>query len=94
MAHLGIRDLQRISGEAISQLPGPVAIRSGDRLVGFIFPVRRGDPRLLQEAADEALRHQAMRHPAEDDSIFVANPDLDPHDYTRAEIDAVLKPRR
>lgn len=41
MNHISIRDLQKISGEAITALDGPTPIKSGDKTVGFIVPVRK-----------------------------------------------------
>ena len=71
--HLSIRDLQKISGERISALPGPTAVKSGDRTVALLIPIRPVDrERLLsimcvnraeRDAADvEWIRTQMEYH--------------------------------
>jgi hypothetical protein len=44
MASIGIRELQKISGEAIGALEGPTAIKSGARTVGLLIPLKTADP--------------------------------------------------
>jgi hypothetical protein len=44
MASIGIRELQKISGEAIGALEGPTAITSGPRTVGLLIPLKSAIP--------------------------------------------------
>ena len=44
MTHISIRDLQKISGEAIGALPGRTAVKSGERTVGLLIPLKSADP--------------------------------------------------
>src|SRR5262245_8465052 len=55
--HISIRDLQKMSSESIGALPGPTPVKSGDRTVGLLVPLRSADPeRLAKILADaEAL---------------------------------------
>lgn len=47
MAHIGIRDLQKLSSETIGELPGPTPIKSGDRTVAMLVPLKASDPEHL-----------------------------------------------
>ncbi|HEY3799816.1 MAG TPA: hypothetical protein VGL58_15815 [Caulobacteraceae bacterium] len=71
MGHLSIRDLQKISGEAIQSLPGLTPIRSGDRTVGFLMPVRKANDDRLRAFAEkmEALARE-RNDPEGDDRIL------------------------
>jgi len=44
MAHISIRDLQKLSAETIGALPGPTAVKSGGRTVGLLVPLKAADP--------------------------------------------------
>jgi hypothetical protein len=43
MNHISIRDLQ-ISAETIGALSGPTAVKSGNRTVGLLVPLKAADP--------------------------------------------------
>jgi hypothetical protein len=47
-----MRELQKMSAGAIEALPHPVPIKSGDRTVGILSPMRKPDP----DAWDRAMR--------------------------------------
>ena len=82
MAHISIRDLQKISGEAIGALPGPTAVKSGDRTVALLIPLKAADPDRL---AAIMLRAEALakgRDPAVDDAALAAFGDVDPIDWS------------
>ena len=51
MSHTSIRDLQKISGETIGALSGPTAVKSGNRTVGLLVPVKAADPDRLAALA-------------------------------------------
>ncbi len=80
MASIGIRDLQKISGEAIGALEGPTAIKSGARTVGLLIPLKSADPNrlaaVLARAEDLASRHD----PVADDAALSAYGAVDPVD--------------
>ena len=70
MGHLSIRDLQKISGETISNLPGTTAIKSGDRTVGLLVPLRPSDPARLRAWAEEVEALARERDRAADDKVL------------------------
>jgi hypothetical protein len=69
MSHISIRDLQKMSAESIGALPGPTPVKSGDRTVGLLVPLKAADPdrlaavltRLRRSQRDETLR-RTTRH--------------------------------
>ncbi len=79
MPHISIRALQKISGETIGALPGPTAIKSGDRTIGLLIPLKRSDPRRLAEVLGKAERLARKRSLAEDEAALVAT-GIDPAD--------------
>ena len=86
MASIGIRELQRISGEAIGALDGPTAIKSGPRTVGLLIPLKSPDPDRLAAVLARAERLARSRNPAKDDEALAAYGPVDPVDWS---IDAV-----
>lgn len=92
MAHISIRALQKISGETIGALPGPTAIKSGDRTVGLLIPLKRADPRRLEEVLAKAERLARRRSRAEDDAALTAM-GIDPADSS-APARRLRKPKR
>src|SRR5437763_13947574 len=48
--HISIRDLQKLSADTILALPGPTTIRSGNRAVGLLVPLKPPDPKRLKAA--------------------------------------------
>jgi len=61
MSHISIDDLRKLSAETIAALPGPTAVKSGDRTVGLLVPLRAADPDRLATvlARAEALAKDA-----------------------------------
>jgi hypothetical protein len=92
MAHLSIRDLQKISGEAISALPGMTAIKSGDRTVGLLIPVKRPDMTKLEAVLDKADELARLRDPKEDDAALAAM-GVDTTNWTDEEVRKLLAER-
>ena len=72
MPHLSIRDLQKISGERISALPGPTAVKSGNRTVALLIPVKQPDPERVAAVLARAEALAKERDPAEDDAALLA----------------------
>jgi hypothetical protein len=81
MGHLSIRDLQKISGDAISNLPNATAIKSGGRTVGLLVPLRKPDAGRLQAWAEKMEALAKARDPAEDDRIL-KEAGADPTDWS------------
>jgi hypothetical protein len=82
MGHLSIRDLQKISGEAISALPGPTAVKSGSRTVGLLIPFKRTDPDELAAILAQAEELARGRDPKADDEALRAFGDVDPTNWS------------
>ncbi len=72
VTHLGIRDLQKISAEAISALPGPTPIRSGARTVGLMIPFRKADPERLAATLDRIEALARLRDASEEEAFLEA----------------------
>jgi len=81
MSHISIRDLQKISGEAIGALPGPTPVKSGDRTVGLLIPLKAADPDRLAAVLARAEALAKRRDPAADDAALAAT-GVDPTDWS------------
>ena len=81
MGHLSIRDLQKISGEAIEKLPGVTAIKSGGRTIALLTPLRKPDPERLKAWA-EAVEAMAKERDYEEDTRFLLQNGGDPTDWS------------
>ncbi len=86
MSHLSIRDLQRISGETIGALPGPTAVKSGERTVGLLVPLKAADPDRLAAILARAEALARGRDAAADDAALAPFGDVDPVDYSLDEV--------
>jgi hypothetical protein len=96
MAHISIRDLQKISGEAISNLPGATAVKSGGRTVALLIPLKRPDPERLRAWAEKVEAMARERDPAEDER-FLRELGADPTVWSADAIRELLnegKPRK
>ena len=82
MASMGIRELQKISGEAIGALEGPTAIKSGARTVGLLIPLKSADPDQLAAVLARAERLAQSRDPAKDDAALWVYGPVDPIDWS------------
>lgn len=82
MTHISIRDLQKISGEAIGALPGPTPVKSGDRTVGLLIPLKAADSERLAAILMRAEALAKDRDAAADDAALVAFGDVDPVDWS------------
>jgi hypothetical protein len=89
MSHISIRDLQKISGEAIGSLPGPTPVKSGERTVGLLIPLKATDPErlaaVLARAEKLARRHDALA----DDAALAEFGDVDPVDWSVSAVKAL-----
>jgi hypothetical protein len=96
MGHLSIRDLQKISGEAIEKLPGVTAITSGGRTIALLTPLRKPDPEKLRAWAEE-VEAMAKERDYDEDTRFLIENGADPTDWSLAAIEkfrAELKKER
>jgi hypothetical protein len=82
MTSIGIRELQKISGEAIGNLGGPTAIKSGARTVGLLIPLKSADPDRLAAVLARAEKLARSHDPAKDDAALSAYGPVDPVDWS------------
>ncbi len=80
MNHIGIRDLQKLSGESISALPGPTPIKSGDRTVAILIPLKPVNMERLNAALAMAEELAKGRDPKADDEAL-KDMGVDPTNY-------------
>ncbi len=85
MTHISIRDLQKISGEAIGALPGPTPVKSGGRTVGLLIPLKAADPERLAAVLARAASLAKDRDPAADEAAL-AGMGIDPTDWSIAAV--------
>ena len=78
MGSIGIRDLQKISSEAIGALKGPTAIKSGAKTVGLLIPLKTADPDRLAAVLSRAEALARGRDVAADDAALAAFGAVDP----------------
>ncbi len=90
MSYISIRDLQKLSGEKIQRLPGPTAVKSGDRTVALLFPLKKPDPKRLSTALRRAREAAKKRDRAADDAALIAM-GIDPTDYSEETVRAIQK---
>lgn len=89
---ISIRDLQKISGEAIGALPGPTPVKSGDRTVGLLIPLKAADPDRLAAVLARAEALAKARDPAADDAALAAM-GADPSDWSIAAVRTLIGQR-
>ena len=89
MAHISIRDLQKISGEAIGALPGPTPVKSGERTVGLLIPLKAADPDRLAAVLARAEKLAKRRDVAADDAALAEFGDVDPVDWSVSAVKAL-----
>jgi hypothetical protein len=86
MTHIGIRDLQKMSSEAISALPGPTPIKVGDRTVGILVPLKTANLERLAAALKQAEELAKGRDVAADDEALRQFGEVDPVNYSAEEV--------
>jgi predicted nucleic acid-binding protein len=79
MTHISIRKLQKISGDAIGTLPGPTSVKSGDRKVGLLIPLKAANPDHLAAVLARAASLARDRDTAVDEAAL-ADMGIDPTD--------------
>lgn len=93
MAHISIRDLQKISGEAIGTLPGPTPVKSGNRTVGLLVPLKSADPGRLAAVLAQAEALAVGRDAAADDALLRPFGEVDPGDWSIEAVRALMARR-
>lgn len=91
MTHISIRDLQKISGEAIGALAGPTPVKSGERTVGLLIPMKSADPDRLAAVLKRAAALARGRDAAADDAALAAFGAVDPVDWSVAAVKALTR---
>ena len=94
MAHLSIRDLQNISGETNGALPGPTAVKSGDRTVALLIPLKGPDPDRLAAVLARAEALAKGRDPKADDAALARFGEVDPTDWSIEAVRALMSEKR
>ncbi|QFI71175.1 hypothetical protein F8237_01565 [Bradyrhizobium betae] len=89
MTHISIRDLQKISGEAIGALPGPTPVKSGERTVGLLIPLKAADPARLAAVLRRAEALSKGRDVRAEDAALASFGDVDPVDWSAAAVNAL-----
>ncbi|HEX2892021.1 hypothetical protein [Vineibacter terrae] len=91
MTHLSIRDLQKISSEAIGTLAGPTPVKSGERTVGLLIPLKAADPERLAAVLARAEALARGRDDAADDAALARFGEVDPVDWSIEAVRALMK---
>ena len=93
MNHISIRELQKISSETIGALPGPTAVKSGDRTIGLLIPLKPADPERLAAilARAEAL---AKGRDAAADVAALAAMGIDATDWSVEAVERLISERK
>jgi hypothetical protein len=90
MSSISIRDLHKLSGDKIQRWPGPTAVKSGDRPVAPLFPLRKPDPKRLAAALKRAREAAKKRDRAAEDAALIAM-GIDPTHYSEETVRAIQK---
>jgi hypothetical protein len=94
MSHLSIRDLQKISSETIGALPGPTPVKSGERTVGVLVPLKGADPERLAAVLKRAEAMAKGRDAAAEDKALARFGAVDPENWSKAAVRALAKQRK
>jgi len=92
--YISIRDLQKISGETIGKLPGPTPVKSGDRTVGLLVPLKSADPDRLAAILARAEKLAKGRDSAADDAALAQFGEVDPVDWSLEAVRALTGRRK
>jgi hypothetical protein len=93
MGQISIRELQKISGEAIGALPGPTPVKSGNRTVGLLIPLKTANPDHLAAVLARAASLAKDRDPAVDEAVL-ADMGIDPTDWSVEAVQALRASHR
>jgi hypothetical protein len=93
MKQISIRDLQKISGETIGALSGPTAVKSGQRTVGLLIPLKTPNLERLAAALRRADALAMGRDAAADDAALAAFGEIDPMDWSTEAVSTLTAKR-
>ena len=93
MGHISIRELQKLSAESIGALPGPTAVKSGNRTVGLLIPLKAGDPDRLAKVLADAEALAKGRDPKADDAALAPFGEVDPVNWSEEAVKDLLASR-
>jgi antitoxin (DNA-binding transcriptional repressor) of toxin-antitoxin stability system len=93
MASIGIRELQKISGETIGALEGPTTITSGARTVALLIPLKTADPNRLAAVLRRAEQLARGHDPVEDDAALASYGPVDSVDWSIEAVRALTAKR-
>ena len=82
MGHINIRELQKLSAETIGALRGRTAVKSGNRTVGLLIPLKAANPDRLAEVLAKAEALAKERDPKEDEELLGEFDEVDPMDWS------------
>jgi hypothetical protein len=82
MDHTRIRDLQKLSGETIGALAGPTPVKSGDRTVALLVPLKAADPDRIAAVLARAEGLAKGRDATADDATLAPFGEVDPVDWS------------
>ncbi len=86
MAHISIRDLQKMSSETIAKLSGPTPVKSGGQTVAILTPIRKPDLERLGAALTLAEELAKGRDAAADDAALAQYGEVDPTNWNEEAI--------
>lgn len=90
MTHISIRDLQKMSAETIGALAGPTPVKSGERTVGLLVPLKAADPDRLAAILTRAEALARGRDSAVDDAALAPFGEVDPVDWSLRAVRALM----
>jgi hypothetical protein len=79
-----------MSSEGIGAVPGPTPVKSGDRTVGPLVPLRSADSDRLAQILAKAEALARGRDAAADDAALARFGDVDPVDWSLEAVRALL----
>lgn len=90
MTHISIRDLQKLSSESIAALPGPTPVKSGDRTVAMLVPLKPTDLDQLNAALAWSEELAKGRDHAADDAALAQYGEVDPINWSEEAVRELL----
>lgn len=75
-------------------MPGPTPVKSGERTVGVLIPLKATDPGRLAAVLGRAERLAKGRDVAADDAALAGFGEVDPIDWSVAAVKALTRKRK
>lgn len=94
MNHIGIRDLQKLSADSITALPGPTPVKSGDRTVAILIPLKPVNMEGLRTVLAQAEELAKGRDHEADDEALRQFGDVDPVNYDEKTVRKLMEEGR